>query len=132
MLSVILASVILGTVQMPEPGPSRPAVECAEHLTDLRARRACLESLLEASDDALEAAVAAARTEAAVSDLDSGGLFRAEANLEAAQSAWLVYRDAECSRRGALMFISDEAREEIGLDCRIALNRARTAELREM
>jgi hypothetical protein len=30
------------------------------------------------------------------------------------------------------MFISEESREEIGLDCRIMLTRARARELREM
>jgi uncharacterized protein YecT (DUF1311 family) len=131
MLSLFLASLTLGA-QMPEFAPPRPAVECAEHLTDWRARRGCLVGLLERAEDELAAAVDAAREEASGSDLDSGGLFHAEAALDAAQAAWTAYRDAECERRGALMFISAESREEIGLDCRISLTRARATELREM
>lgn len=107
-------------------------MECAEHLTDWRARRNCLNDLLDAAERRLETAVEAARAEAAESDLDSGGRFDATGHLETAQSAWLAYRDAECDRRTSLMFISAESREEIGLDCRITLTRARADELERM
>lgn len=60
------------------------------------------------------------------------GRFDATGHLETAQSAWLAYRDAECDRRTSLMFISAESREEIGLDCRITLTRARADELERM
>jgi uncharacterized protein YecT (DUF1311 family) len=132
MVSVFLVAAGLMAAQ---PGPvelPRPAIECAEHLTDWRARRSCLRNLLSAAEDELAAAVRAAGEEAAMSDLDSGGQFGAERLLDTAQAAWSQYRDAECDRRGALMFISDQSREEIGLDCRISLTRARTRELREM
>lgn len=132
MLPLYLLSLTLTGAQMPEFVPPRPAVECAEHLTDWRARRACLSDLLAEAEAELDAAVGTARAEAAEADLDSGGLFDAEAALDTAQSAWLAYRDAECGRRGALMFLSEDSREEIGFDCRIALTRARAAELREM
>jgi uncharacterized protein YecT (DUF1311 family) len=132
MLSVIVASWAFGTAQMPEFTPPRPAVECSEHLTDWPARRSCLRGLLDEAETALDAAVDAARAEAEESDLDTAGHFHAVARLEAAQSAWLAYRDAECDRRTALMFIGEDSREEIGLDCRISLTRARTTELREM
>ena len=134
MVSGLLAGLWLFAGQapaMPETGSARPALECAEHVTDWRARRGCLVDLLETAADALDSAAEDAREEAAETDMDSGGMFRAEASFEAAQSAWLAYRDAECDRRAALMFLSAESREEIALDCRIALTRARAQELRE-
>lgn len=132
MFAAALLSMTLGAAQMPEFGPVRPAIECAEFLTDWRARRSCLTGLLDDAEDALDAAAADARSEAAQSDLETASLFHAEEALVRAQSAWLAYRDAECDRRGALMFISDQSREEIGLDCRISLTRARTTELQDM
>ena len=68
--------------------------------------------------------------EARLIDEDTAGQFRAEAQFDTAQSAWIAYRDAECDRRVALMFISEQSREEIGLDCRISLTRDRARELR--
>ncbi len=110
----------------------RPAVECAEHLTDWSARRSCLRRLLSDAEDELDGAAEGAREEARMIDLDTGGQFHAADRLETAQAAWLAYRDAECDRRVALMFISEQSREEIGLDCRISLTRDRARELREM
>lgn len=137
MISLVVAGWMLGasvdaTGQMPDFTPPRPAVECAEHLTDWPARRSCLRDLLETAEAGLDSAVEAARAEAAESDLDSGGHFDAAGHLERAQTAWLAYRDAECDRRTALMFIGADSREELGLDCRITLTRERTAELRDM
>lgn len=111
--------------------PPRPAVECSAHMTSPRAMRGCLEDLLRDAEDDLDRAVAAASEEAAVSDLDSGSMFDAAGSLSRAQTAWIAYRDAECARRGALMFISDDSREQLVLDCQIGLTRARTRELQE-
>ncbi|RKR04112.1 lysozyme inhibitor LprI family protein [Maricaulis maris] len=112
------------------PAP-RPAVECSEHLTDWRARRNCLRDLLGTAEDGLETATDAAREEADEIDADSAGRFGARRALDAAQTAWTVYRDAECTRRAAAMFLSEESREEITLDCQIDLTRARARELAE-
>ena len=131
MLLELAAGYLLAAAQ-PQFETPRPAVECAEFLTDWRARRNCLRGLLSDAEDALSDAEAGARDEAQMIDLDTGGQFRAEAQLGVAQSAWLAYRDAECDRRVALMFISEQSREEIGLDCRISLTRDRARELREM
>ena len=98
MLVFVMALLVQGDVpNLGAPNP-RPAFECAEHVTDARARRSCLNAL---------------------------------ASLDEAQLRWLQYRDAECSRRGSLMFISEQSREEIVLDCQISLDRARAAELLE-
>lgn len=132
MITVVALSWAVAAAQMPEFTPPRPAVECAEHLTDWPARRRCLRGLLEDAEAALERAAGAALEEARTSDSDSGGHFSAEAHFEAAQTAWQAYRDAECDRRTALMFIGEESREEIGLDCRITLTRTRTLELETM
>ncbi len=131
MLVFVMTLLVQGDV--PELGPPnpRPAFECAEYVTDARARRACLETLLREAETDLQAAQEQARDDARDSDLDSGSLFQAEASLDRAQSVWLQYRDAECVRRGSLMFVSESSREEIVLDCQISLDRARAAELLE-
>lgn len=132
MISLIAFGWAAVAAQMPEFTQPRPAVECSEHLTDWPARRRCLRGLLEDADAALAHAADAALEEARNSDFDSGGHFSAEAHFETAQTAWQAYRDAECDRRTALMFIGEDSREEIGLDCRITLTRARTRELETM
>lgn len=132
MITVVALSWAISAVQMPEFTPPRPAVECSEHLTDWPARRRCLRGLLDDAEAALGRAADAALEEARNSDFDSGGHFGAEAHFETAQTAWHAYRDAECDRRTALMFIGEDSREEIGLDCRITLTRARTQELETM
>ncbi len=109
----------------------RPAVECAQHLTNARARHNCLEDLLGQAETQMDAAAAGASEEAELADLDSGGMFGAAAALEAAQAAWMAYRDAECARRGALMILSEDSRRDVLLDCQISLTRARTTELEE-
>ena len=110
MLVFVMALLVQGDVpNLGAPNP-RPAFECAEHVTDARARRSCLNALASAA---------------------AGDLLNAEASLDEAQLRWLQYRDAECSRRGSLMFISEQSREEIVLDCQISLDRARAAELLE-
>ncbi|WP_417490747.1 lysozyme inhibitor LprI family protein [Maricaulis sp.] len=131
MLVLVMSLFVQGDIpQIGAPNP-RPAFECAEHVTDARARRSCLNTLLREAETQLQAAQEQAREEARDSDLDSGGMFQAEASLDNAQAIWMQYRDAECARRGSLMFVSESSREEIVLDCRIALDRARAAELLE-
>lgn len=130
MLSLVLGSSLMLVVQEPVTLP-RPAVECAAHLTDARARHNCLGELLEQAEAAMDAAASGAAEEAELADLDTGGMFGATAALEAAQSAWTDYRDAECARRGALMILSEDSRRDVMLDCQIALTRARAAELDE-
>ncbi|SDL77745.1 lysozyme inhibitor LprI family protein [Maricaulis salignorans] len=131
MLIFVMALLVQGDVPVLGAPNARPAFECAEHVTDARARRSCLSALASAAADDLRAAHEAARQEARESDLDSGNLFNAEASLDQAQASWTRYRDAECVRRGSLMFISDSSREEMILDCQISLDRARAAELLE-
>ena len=121
----------LGAQPLDLPTP-RPAVECAEHLTNWGARRNCLRGLLNTAEDALDDAADAAREEADEVDADSAGRFGARAAFDTAQSAWLTYRDAECSRRAATMFLSADSREEITLDCQISLTRSRAHELAEL
>ncbi|WP_417481394.1 lysozyme inhibitor LprI family protein [Maricaulis sp.] len=131
MLVLVMSLLIQGDVPALGPPNPRPAFECAEHVTDARARRACLNTLLREAETQLQAAHEQAREDASESDLDSGGMFHAAASLDEAQAVWTRYRDAECVRRGSLMFVSETSREEIILDCRIALDRARAAELLE-
>ena len=130
MLSLVLGSTVMLVLQQPVTLP-RPAVECAAHLTNPRARHNCLGDLLQEAEAAMAAAAAGAAEEAELADLDTGGMFGASAALEAAQGAWTTYRDAECARRGALMILSEESRRDVVLDCQIALTRARTTELSE-
>ncbi|WP_420433758.1 lysozyme inhibitor LprI family protein [Hyphobacterium sp.] len=108
----------------------RPMIECSEHMMDDRALRTCLEDLLDAAEDALDDAEAAARAEAAEIDLDMAGIADAGGQLDRAQTAWIVYRDAECERRAGLLLIGEDG-EAVSLDCRIALTRARSRELAE-
>ena len=130
---LIFAVALLMSDDVPQLGSAneRPAFECAEHVTDDRARRNCLDNLLAQAESELAAAHEQASEDARESDLDSGSLFHAEASLDHAQEIWVQYRDAECTRRGALMFVSDASRAEIVTDCRIALDRARAQELLE-
>lgn len=131
MLVLVMALLVQGNVPaLGAPNP-RPAFECAEHVTDARARRSCLDALAGTAASDLQAAHEAARQEARESDLDSGGLFNAEAGLDQAQASWVRYRDAECTRRGSLMLVSEQSREEIVLDCQISLDRSRASELWE-
>lgn len=131
MLVFVMAVLVQGHVPALGPPNPRPAFECAEHVTDARARRTCLDGLLRDAESDLQAAHEQAREDAVESDLDSGNMFHAVASLDEAQEIWTQYRDAECTRRGSLMFVSESSREEIVLDCRIALDRARAAELLE-
>ena len=109
--------------------PRRPLVECSQHLTNDRARHNCLRDLLRTAERALDTTLDATRHEAEESDLDSGGMFRAEEMLETAHQHWQTYRDSECGRRGALMFVSEASRTDITLDCQVAMTRARRLEL---
>tara|TARA_R110000868_G_scaffold411318_1_gene703092 strand:- start:14567 stop:14965 length:399 start_codon:yes stop_codon:yes gene_type:complete len=130
---LIFALAVLMADDLPQLGAvnQRPAFECAEHVTDDRARRSCLDSLLREAETGLAGAHEQASEDAREFDLDSGGMFGAEAALDHAQEIWIQYRDAECARRGALMFVNEASRAEIVLDCRIALDRARAQELLE-
>ena len=110
--------------------PRRPAVECAEHVRDDSARRSCLRGLLDDSEESLDEALREARNEAEEIDMDFPGFANARAGLDAAHTAWITYRDAECERRAALLLMGEDG-DELALDCQIALTRARAAELRE-
>lgn len=92
--------------------------------------RGCLDDLLDAAEEGLEAALETARTEAREIDFDMSGLADASGRLEAAHTAWIAYRDAECARRASLLLIGDDG-EAVATDCRIAQTRARTRELIE-
>ena len=115
-----------GEMDFPEV---RPAVECARHLHDDRARRACLRDLESQADEALSAIAEAAAAEAGEIDRDTGGRFGAAGRFTAAQSAWTAYRDAECSRRSGLLILPEAQQEELAADCRISMSRARADEL---
>lgn len=131
MLVAFAAFAVLTAQGLDLPNP-RPAVECSAQMTNPRGMRDCLRDLLREAERDLDAALEGAREEARSSDLDSGGMFDAEGALMRAQSAWTAYRDAECERRGALMFISQDGREQLVLDCQISTTRDRARELREM
>lgn len=132
MLSLILALVSVQDADLPPPleRDYRPSVQCAEHLTDDRARRSCLNDLLDVAEDQLGAALDAARSEAREIDLDMPGVASAEANLQAASAAWTTYRDAECARRASLLLLGQHGEDE-RIDCLVVLTRARAAELAE-
>jgi len=108
----------------------RPSVECAEHLRDNDARADCLRDLLDDSEDALDDALEGARREADEIDADFPGFANARSALDAAHSAWINYRDAECARRSSLLLMGDGG-DDLERDCQITLTRARTAELLE-
>ena len=136
MLAVVLGLLVSGFVQqaeIPRIGmtDARPTRECGAHLTDPRARKSCMDELFSETMDALEVAQQLAREDARDNDLITGGLFDAEQAFDAARIAWEIYRDAECTRRAALMMVAEDSREELVLDCRIILTRARAAELSE-
>jgi uncharacterized protein YecT (DUF1311 family) len=131
MLVLVAGVLVAGSMQDLGPQSPRPAYECAEHLTNDRARGNCLRDLLDDAENQLDTAQTTAAQEARESDLDTGGMFGAVGALETAQQAWMIYRDAECDRRSSLMFVDEDAREEVTQDCRIALSRARAAELLE-
>ncbi|MEE2526451.1 lysozyme inhibitor LprI family protein [Hyphobacterium sp. HN65] len=123
----MIASVLLGLFAL-QGAEIRPMIECSEHMNDDRALLSCLSGLLEAAEDDLDTALAAARQEASEIDLDMPGVADAASRLGAAHSAWIAYRDAECERRASLLLIGDDA-EAVATDCRIALTRARATEL---
>ena len=127
----MIAAIIFMAMAGADAEPPRPTLECAEHMSDDRARRACLRDLLDDAETELAAAVARAGQEAEDVDLMAAGRHGAQSRLETAQSAWLAYRDAECERRASLMLIGADDRGEIDIDCRIAVTRARTSELLE-
>jgi uncharacterized protein YecT (DUF1311 family) len=136
MLAVVFGLLASGFVQETETphigvADARPTRECAIHLTAPRARRNCMDNLFSDATDSLEAARQAARDDAIDVDLTTGGLFGAEQAFDSAETAWAVYRDAECARRSTLMMVADEARAELVQDCRIVLTRERAAELRD-
>lgn len=130
MLTLMLALISVQEADLPPPleRDFRPSVQCAEHLTDARARTNCLEGLLDQAEDQLETALTAAREEAREIDLDMPGAANAEGALEAAHTAWIAYRDAECTRRASLLLLGDHGDDE-RLDCQVTLTRARAAEL---
>ncbi|MEN0653674.1 MULTISPECIES: lysozyme inhibitor LprI family protein [Hyphobacterium] len=130
MLTLMLALVSVQEADLPPPleRDNRPSVQCAEHLTDSGARNRCLDGLLDAAEAGLDAALAAAREEAREIDLDMPGAADAVTSLEAAHSAWIAYRDAECTRRASLLLLGDHGDDE-RLDCLVTLTRARAAEL---
>lgn len=130
MLTLMLALVSVQEADLPPPleRDYRPSVQCAEHLTDSGARRRCLEDLLDAAEDQLDLALTAAREEAREIALDMPGAGDTEAALEAAHTAWIAYRDAECTRRASLLLLGDHGGDE-RLDCLVTLTRARAAEL---
>ncbi len=80
-----------------------------------------------AADDALAAALLRARASAGTLDQTLGRASALPA-LEAAQSAWLAYREAECSYVGAT-FGGGSGTAAGVLGCLIELTRARSAEL---
>ncbi|WP_421790700.1 lysozyme inhibitor LprI family protein [Hyphobacterium sp.] len=128
-LLMFVAGLALQEAALPA-APTRPMIECSEHLHDDRAIRRCLDDLLNAAEDGLDAALDNARTEAREIDLDMPGLANATGHLDSAHTAWIAYRDAECARRASLMLIGEDG-EAIATDCQIALTRARTRELIE-
>lgn len=132
MLSLILALAFVQDADLPPPleRDFRPSVQCAEHLTDDRARRSCLNGLLETAEVQLDVALEAARAEAREIDLEMPGVAHAESNLEAARTAWIAYRDAECTRRASLLLLGQHGEDE-RIDCQVTLTRARAAELAE-
>lgn len=131
MLSIALSAALFANVQDMPPPPARPMLECSEHLTEQRALNNCLDDLLDDAEDAMQSAAREAREEARDADAETGGMFSAADNLATAQIAWETYRDAECDRRASLMILGRDQREATALDCRIALTRSRTHELRE-
>lgn len=123
----MISTVLLGLFAL-QGAEIRPMIECSEHMNDDRALRSCLSGLLEAAEDDLDTALAAARQEASEIDLDMPGVADAASRLSAAHSAWITYRDAECERRASLLLIGDDS-DAMAMDCRITLTRARTTEL---
>lgn len=129
MIELLFALATVSATQDLALAPRRPLVECSEHLTNARARHGCLRDLLRDAERELDAALENTRRDAEDADLDSGGMFRAAERFDTAQTHWQTYRDAECARRGALMFVSEDSRTDITLDCQVAMTRARASEL---
>ena len=116
---------IAGLLLIPSLAAADPVLEC-DGASQVEIG-ACVQGQLEAVDRAVETALGFARASAAELDAVTE---RTEAvpALEAAQSAWTAYRDAQCDYAGALF--GGGSGTGIGIaGCRIELGRARVAEL---
>ncbi|MBO9433996.1 DUF1311 domain-containing protein [Ruegeria sp. R13_0] len=103
-----------------------PALECADAASQVEIG-ACVSDMEQRVDLALKAAYGFASD--AAQELDEvTGRAAAKPALEAAQTAWTTYRDAQCEAVGALF--GGGSGTGIGISsCRVELGRARVEEL---
>jgi uncharacterized protein YecT (DUF1311 family) len=92
--------------------------------------RQCLRTQLSISEQAMAAALEAARQNVRTLDQATGREI-AELGLAASQQAWAAYRDAECGLRSALVG-TGAAAEGLEVACRIEMTRERTDALQEI
>lgn len=108
---------------------SAQEVDCANALTQIEMTY-CAEQAYKAADGDLNLAYKLARAQARALDTDLGpDLAGAEAQLQAAQRAWIPYRDAACAAEGYQMRGGSGEAMLIYL-CLERLTRARTEDLR--
>ena len=104
-----------------------PSLECSVSSGSQVETSNCLVTVAEAADAALEVMLDIAQKSAAELDSITERDVAVPA-LAAAQDAWAAYRDAQCDYAGSLFGGGSGTGIEIQ-SCRIALTRARTAEL---
>jgi len=104
-----------------------PSLECSVSSGSQVGTSNCLVQMAEAADSALEVMLGIAQESAAELDSITERDVAVPA-LTAAQEAWVAYRDAQCDYAGSLFGGGSGTGIEIQ-SCRIALTRARIAEL---
>ncbi len=109
------------------PASADAALECGVQVSSQVEIASCVTAQMDVANDALEEALGFARDAAAELD-DVTGRAEAVPALDAAQTAWSTYRDAQCSYSAALFGGGSGAGIAEGA-CHIAVTRARIADL---
>lgn len=122
-MSALLAATLLAAI----PAHAQPSLECSFVESSQVEIGGCLAETEERVNAAMELVLGYARDAAFNLDEVTGREVAMPA-LNAAQDAWLAYREAACEHRGALLGGGSGTGIAIQ-SCRIEMTRARTAEL---
>jgi uncharacterized protein YecT (DUF1311 family) len=122
--SVLLASVLLAA---PPPAAADPLGECQVTTPTQVAATDCLRADLAAADEVIAAALE--RLQARADELDRvTGRPEARAAVDASQTQWQAFREADCRVRAALA-AGASGSGRFALACAVTLARVRAAEL---
>lgn len=122
-----VSALVAGMLLAAAPARAQPSLECSFVESSQVEIADCLAETEERANAAMELVLGYARD--AAFDLDEvTGREVAMPALDAAQQAWLAYREAACAHRGALSGGGSGTGIAIR-SCRIEMTRARTAEL---